>query len=264
MTEAIFKLYAFIFARKEFVKFNKFIYLLSLRGLGVLNYQSEYLMGERIWLKRYLKNRDKPVVLDIGANIGRYSSFVLGINNKSLVFAFEPHPRTFQTLIENVNETNFNAYNLAIGEKNGILELYDYASKDGSEHATLYKDVILDFHKDDPISHTVDVVKLDTFLKNKNIDIIDLLKIDVEGNEFKVLLGIQGYLKENKIKAIHFEFNSMNIVSKTSFKDFWDLLNNYNLYRILPGGGLLEIKSYSSILCEIYAFQNIIAILKTK
>lgn len=89
-----------------------------------------------------------------------------------------------------------------------------------------------------------------------------MLKIDTEGNEFKVLLGCLEALKEKRINAIHIEFNEMNIVSKVSFKDFWDLLSDYNFYRILPGGGLLPIKNYSPIMCEIYAFQNIVAILK--
>jgi hypothetical protein len=54
----------------------------------------------------------------------------------------------------------------------------------------------------------------------------------------------------------------MNIVSKSTFKDFWDFLSGYNFYRLLPGGALLPIEDYSPILNEIYAFQNIIAILK--
>lgn len=52
----------------------------------------------------------------------------------------------------------------------------------------------------------------------------------------------------------------MNIVSKTSFKDFWDLLSDYNFYRILPGE-LLPIKNYSPIMCNV-ALRNIVAILK--
>ena len=97
---------------------------------------------------------------------------------------------------------------------------------------------------------------------SQNVQVIDLLKIDTEGNEFNVLLGCKEFLKNRQVKAIHFEFNEMNIVSKVSFKDFWDLLSDYNFYRILPGGGLLPIKNYSPIMCEIYAFQNIVAILK--
>jgi hypothetical protein len=67
-----------------------------------------------------------------------------------------------------------------------------------------------------------------------------------------------------RIQAIHLEFNEMNIISKQSFKDFWDLLDAYDFYRILPGGKLLPIRVYKPISCELFAFQNLILILKPK
>ena len=117
-------------------------------------------------------------------------------------------------------------------------------------------------HKGNPISHLVEIITLDKLLSDKNIIEIDLLKIDTEGNEYNVLLGVKSFLKKRKIKAIHLEFNEMNIISKSTFKDFWDLLLDYKFYRILPGGELLPIKNYIPLMTEIYAFQNIVAILK--
>ena len=261
MLGIVYKIYGYIFARELFSKFNKFLYQISLRGLGVLNFQGEYLTGENAWLKKYLKNKRNPIVFDVGANVGNYSNAIFEINSGAKVYAFEPHPTTYLKLTSNVKYNQFEAFNVGVGQSKGILKLYDYDTKDGSSHASLYRDVIKDLHKGNPISHEVKIIELDSFLKNKNINEIDLLKIDTEGNEYNVLLGIKSFIESNKIHAIHFEFNEMNIVSKASFKDFWDLLNNYSFYRILPGGGLLAIKNYSPIMTEIYAFQNIIAIL---
>lgn len=140
------------------------------------------------------------------------------------------------------------------------MELFDYKNNDGSSHASLYKQVITDLHKGDVVSHKVNIVKLDELLKDFNKK-IDLLKIDTEGNEYNVLLGATSLLKN--INAIHFEFNEMNIISKTTFKDFWDLLNkDFVFFRILPYGKLLPIKNYSTIYCEIYHYQNIICLKK--
>lgn len=262
MFNLIYKFYGYLFSRIIFIKFNKFLYQISLRGLGVLNHQDQYLMGEKYWLNKYLKNKNNPIVFDVGANIGTYSKDILEANKSSLIYAFEPHPITYKNLTNNLSHINLQAFNVGVGRENGRLELYDYDTKDGSAHASLYRDVIKDIHKGNPISHSVKIIKLDEFLIDKNIEHIDLLKIDTEGNEYNVLLGAQDYLKHKKIKAIHFEFNEMNIVSKVSFKDFWDLLSQYEFYRILPGGELLKIKNYSPIGCEIYAFQNIVALLK--
>lgn len=263
MIEAIFKIYAYLFGGKIFIKFNKFLYQLSLRGMGILNYQSDYLSGEKLWLNTYLRKLQSPVVIDVGANVGKYSEDVLSINKNSHIMAFEPHPKTYKNLIDNITVNNFEPYNFGVGEKEGVLELYDYNVNDGSAHASLYKDVIKDLHNSESISHQVDIVKLDTFLKDKGIDAVDLLKIDTEGNELNVLYGVEEYIRSRKIKAIQFEFNSMNIISKSSFKEFWDFLSNYKMYRILAGGRLLEIKNYDPVWCEIYAYQNIVAILKS-
>jgi len=262
MLNLIYKVYAYVFGRVVFRKLNMFLYQIALRGLGILNYQGKYLTGEKGWLKKYLKNKKNPIILDVGANIGSYSKDVLESNKNSLVFAFEPHPKTYQNLVSNIQNTRFKAFNFGVGDETGKLELYDYDTKDGSSHASLYKDVIKDLHKGNPISHVVDIIKLDNFLSEQNISTIDLLKVDTEGNEFKVLLGCLKTLKEKKIKAIHLEFNEMNIISRVNFKDFWDLLSDYQFHRILPGGELLPIKNYSPTICEIYAFQNIIAILR--
>jgi FkbM family methyltransferase len=139
----------------------------------------------------------------------------------------------------NINLASFKPSNVGVGNENEILELYDYDTKDGSSHASLYRDVVKDLHKGNLISHFINIIALDQFLISQNIQAVDLLKIDTEGNEFNVLLECKKFLNSRKIKAIHFEFNEMNIVSKVSFKDF---LKEYELYRILPGGKLKNIR----------------------
>jgi hypothetical protein len=71
--DKIYNLYAHLFGRVIFLKLNRFLYHLSLRGLGVLNHQNDYLTGEKIWLKKYLKDKSDPLIIDVGANVGNYS-----------------------------------------------------------------------------------------------------------------------------------------------------------------------------------------------
>ena len=52
-------------------------------------------------------------------------------------------------------------------------------------------------------------IKLDEFIKNKNINNIDLIKIDTEGHEFEVLDGLKENI--NKVNYILIEFQSNNI-----------------------------------------------------
>lgn len=261
----LFRFYALLFSKPFFANFNKFLYQLSLRGLGVLNFEGKYLPGEKQWLKSYLQDKQSPVVIDVGANVGNYTGNIFKVNPSSVVYAFEPHPTTYSKLTDNMHKLSnkfFKSYNVGVGQEKGVLELFDYVGKSGSEHASLYKDVITDLHQGEVESLKVEIVALDEFFVKESIQAVDLLKIDTEGNEYKVLLGASSLLKGKKIRAIHIEFNEMNIVSGVTFKHFWDLLSDYNLYRLLPGGKLLPIKIYSPVTCEIYAFQNIVAYLK--
>lgn len=60
---------------------------------------------------------------------------------------------------------------------------------------------------------------------------------------------------------ITLEFNEINISSRTFFKDFLELLPNYEFYR-LPPDDMAKIERHNPVFCEIFAYQNVVAILK--
>lgn len=260
MPHLIIRAYRALFARKLFCKFNILLYRCSLSGLGVLNYENDKVSGEAWFLEKFLKGKISGVVFDVGANIGNYSNKVLEINSLVTLYAFEPHPKTFSELKNNIDQSNFFPVNAAAGDAEGILSLYDYKVNDGSSHASLYPDVIENIHHSESVEHKVRVISLGDFAKSNKIEKIDLLKVDVEGNELNVLKGFAEYIRSGKIEVIHFEFNEMNVLSGTYFRDFWKLLPNYDIYRLIPGG-MIRIEKYSPIFCEIFAYQNIVALL---
>lgn len=262
MLGKIISIYAFFFARPFFKKFNKFLHRLALSGLGILNYKSTVASGERAFLGEFLKNKT-GVVIDVGANQGNYSLEALGFNPSIRIYAFEPHPITFEVLSKKVGKRpNIMPINMGMSARPGKLHLFDYPSKDGSSHASLFQDVITELHgAGSAVSHEVALTTLDDFVSSQEISEITLLKIDTEGNELEVLRGGVNLITQGKIKAIHFEFNEMNVSSRAFFRDFWKLLENYRFYRLLPNH-MLEIKNYSPLSCEIFAYQNIVAILK--
>jgi len=263
MWKLVYDLYRLLFARTAFYKFHKFLYQLSLRGMGILNPESEKISGEGYFIERHVSKIKKGVVLDVGANVGKYSKLIKRMNQDIAIFAFEPHPSTYQRLIQNVDGMDIKTYNVGVGASDGSLYLYDYADKDGSPHASLYKDAIEQIHKGQAIAHKVRIISLDDFVTENNIDRVGLLKIDTEGHEMEVLKGFERCIRDNKVDLIHFEFNEMNIASRVCFKDFWEFLPNYNFSRMLQDG-LVPIRDYRPILCEIYAYQNIVAELKSE
>lgn len=260
MLSKFLKLYSKLFARKGLYKFHKLLYLMSLKGLGILNYQGFRISGEEFFIKKYLTTSKIKIVFDVGANTGEYAKKVRKYNSLAKLYCFEPHPKTYKNLIVNVNKIdNIELFNFGLGESAGTLKIFDYKNRDGSSHASLYKEVISEIHKSEVIEHEVAIRTIDDFIREKNIQKVDLLKIDTEGNELNVLRGASEALTKGKIDIIHFEFNEMNVISRTYFKDFYDLLKGYDLYRLLQDG-LVPIGHYNPVFCEIFAFQNIVAI----
>jgi len=102
---------------------------------------------------------------------------------------------------------------------------------------------------------------LDNFCKDKGINHINFLKLDVEGHEYKVLQGAKDLIGKNSIDFIQFEFGGANIDSRTYFQDFYYLLTPYyKIYRILKDG-LIAIDTYKEIY-EIFLTTNFLAISK--
>lgn len=256
--------YRFLFARTAFHGLNSFVYWCSLRGLGIMNYENDRVSGEEFLLRRVLAGRTAPVVLDVGANEGRYARSVCRASPDARVYAFEPHPATYRKLVAamaQVDAAGFRPVNAAVGMHGGSVELYDYRDEDGSSHASVHRDVIEGIHGAESVAHRVPMLSLDDFAAEQGLGRIDLLKIDTEGNEFAALRGFRQHIDRGLVDVIQFEFNEMNVVTRVFFKDFWDFLQGYELYRLLPKG-LARIEQYAPATCEIFAFQNIVAFRK--
>lgn len=257
----------FLLARPSQFKFWKRVTHLSLRFTGVGNYDEEGdITGENWVLNRLIKKHNIKTFFDVGANLGQYSVEAKSLNSDIIVYAFEAHPKTFEKLKLAVQGyEKFNVINVAVGnpdERNRSIQLYDYADNDGSQHASIYKEVFSEIHlSENLIQHEIELMALSEFCKKNSIDHISFLKIDTEGNEIDVLRGMTEFIDNSKIDFIQFEFNSMNL-GRHKFLDFWNILHrNYTISRLLPRG-LGRILEYNSVDTEVYIYQNYLAVRK--
>lgn len=261
----IFKVYAWLFGRPIFSKFNNFIYELALRGLGVYNYANRVISGEKWLLDHVVKKLGSDlIVFDVGANVGGYTKELIdsGVDTR-VIFAFEPHPITFSALKENTSKyACVVPISSALSDQEGEVALYDRADENGTSHASLDKRIFLIVHKVKSKFNIVKVDTIDAFSQRNMIDTIDFLKIDVEGFELKVLHGARKMLKDKKIRCIQFEFTQLNSVIGVFFKEFYEILSaDYDIFRLLPHG-LKAIDRYCPTTCEIFGYQNYVAIMK--
>jgi len=248
-----------------FVNFNKALFNMSLRGIGVLNWENDVISGERHLIKTILPKvirSDHPLFFDIGANVGNYSLTLLSSFPGAVIHAFEPHPINYLRLKERLSYENVVTHNVALGERSGKSILYDRLDSDGSLHASLHEAVISEIHKSQVTMHQIELERLDYFAEKEGILHIDFMKVDTEGNELAVLQGASKMIERGNIGFIHFEFNEMNIISRVFLRDFRKILKNYELFRVLPDG-LLPLrknpKAREYVEEELFAYQNIFA-----
>ncbi|GCL36873.1 glycosyl transferase, group 1 [Sphaerospermopsis reniformis] len=203
------------------------------------------------------------VVFDIGANIGDYSillSKLVGCTGK--IYSFEPTSSIYQKLKNRLLEfkcDNVCLVNKAVFSHNTQIEFNEFP-EEFSAWNSIGTPQMLDPCGSGtyvPIVNTelVEAITLDSFCHNNNIDIIDYLKIDVEGAESDVLQGASELLRNQKIRFIQFEISQkmlegLNRTAKTTF----DILiaNGYECHRITANGSIGENAKDSSSFYENY------------
>ena len=136
--------------------------------------------------------RSKRVVFDVGANIGYYALLAASlIENYGELYAFEPWPEVFQQLLQNGKLNKFSSLYLnqmALSDQDGQECLFlpsDMAWTNASliEGFTYQKEKIF-----------IETIRFDTYCLKNSVSVVDLIKIDVEGAELKVLRGMGALL----------------------------------------------------------------------
>jgi FkbM family methyltransferase len=179
------------------------------RGYGVgfqLLNTGQYDMQEMDFAKfilgQLLESRGEGVVaIDCGANIGVHTiEWAKFLHNRGHVIAFEPQESVYYALCGNLainNCFNVNAYNAAVGDSSGVIEIpkpnyfrpstfgsMELKQHDGSENIG---QSLTDMAK-------VEQVSIDSM----GLSRVDFMKIDVEGMEFDAVAGAADTIEKHK------------------------------------------------------------------
>jgi FkbM family methyltransferase len=259
MIERLLNIYALLFAKPIFRNLNYLLIQMGLRGIGVLNYRTSYLSGEDLVVRKIIDSLDTKggVVLDVGANEGNFTELILAESKNLRVLSFEPHPKTCSRLRQRFAKSRrVKILNCAVGNKTGEISLFDCDEHDGSQHASVFKDVIENTRGKKAKEYKVDLITLDSLRIEGDVQ---LIKLDVEGFELSVLQGAKKLINDKRPRFMVIEFNEMNINAHTFLSDITKELAGYRMDRILPGGQTLELnKPYRPWTHEIFAYQNLL------
>jgi FkbM family methyltransferase len=201
-----------------------------------------------------IKLRESPIIFDVGANKGQSIERFLKIFPNSTIHAFEPIKEEYLGIKEKFsNNKNIHVSNVALGEKqedktlnvmmrSGVSSFYDL--NENTEwlkvRSKQYQTSTKHFKKN---TENVKVISLDNYCEENKIEFIDLLKIDVQGHEEKVLEGSKKMFAKNSIQAVETEIMFDDVYKKhLSFSD----IEKY----LLPNFRFCGIKTYNNNLFE--------------
>ena len=204
--------------------------------------------AERIFYINYLQKG--MTVFDVGASIGELSLlFSRFVTPSGKVHAFEACAATFEklrTVCQLANRSWIVLNHKAVTDKNGIVKLHVY----DEEHAGWNSLADRPLHKyginvKPTYIEEVEATTIDTYCEENKLPRIDLLKIDVEGAEYQVLLGAYHMLKEKRIGCCTFEFGQTTFDMGNTPDEIEDYLNKcgYRIRNIVKGNPVFPGRS---------------------
>ncbi len=248
-----------ILGKKEYFNVWSKIYWLSLEGQNI-GRGGDYATSGELYvmhiLQKLFKHNNEIIIFDVGANIGGYTQELRNHFASAYIHCFEPANKTFIKLVNNLSSySKIKLNNCGIGDTQSEAILYYNENDIGL--TSLYNRECVNY----TATETIKVDTLDHYCNENEIERIDFLKMDIEGNELNALHGAQNLIRNGRISVIQIEFGGCNIDSRTFFRDFWNLLTpTYSVYRVMKNG-LLEIEEYKETL-ELFVTTNYIFINK--
>lgn len=193
--------------------------------------------------------KNSKVLFDIGANIGYYSLLGSSICHKKIeVFAFEPMPSIFDFLNKNCDANGFDnirCFQLALSDAEGEATFYGVVNPKFENLPQLTGDGGLSKEHSGKISKIqfkVNTIGLDDFVATHLSDKkIDLIKLDTEANEHRVLSAAHKVLSE------HRPIIQCEILKNQIETEIQNILDRYDyFYFRATDKGLVLVDSFSN------------------
>ena len=210
---------------------QKGIKFYSRSGTTDINEAIAILSGLEYPEKIIKNNKSKnPIVIDAGAHIGLFSLFIKNLKPSAQIFAIEPLKQNLKILTKNlaVNSIkDIKILNAALSDKNGKVNII-LPSKTDFDAANIVSKSKLYYKK-----HIVRSLTLGQLVNENNLDEVDLLKLDIEGAEYSIIIHDINTIK-SKIKNLLIEYHKEEEVEKIT--------------AILQNNGFRKVYEYRHIL----------------
>jgi FkbM family methyltransferase len=165
----------------------------------------------------------KPsIIFDVGANTGQYALLAHKYCSEATIHSFEPVKDTFVQLTSNTSKiTSIKPIQVGLHIEEKIVTINKYPSH---THASIINLKHVPYEKIG--EEKIQLTTGDSYMVAAGVEHIDLLKLDIEGNELEALKGLKNALANKKIRVIQFEYGYINILTKNLLWEYYELLES--------------------------------------
>ena len=191
-------------------------------------------------LKSLIKLNIKSA-FDVGSHEGETLDYFLKIKKLNKIHSFEPQSLIFKKLVKKF-KTNKKIIlnNVALSNKTQKKKMFinlltatsSFTKVNSNSDWLKIKNKIINQKNSRKKTIILKTSSIDTYVKKRNINKIDLLKIDTEGHELQVLQGAINSIKKKKIKYVLIELHFSNMYKHYSRFNIEKYLKDNNFYLI--------------------------------
>jgi len=205
--------------------------------------------GER-WLVEAMSPEITRFV-DVGANVGLWSALVLAHNPQAVGLAVEPGAEAIEQLRRRLPPA-VRVVEAAAGDAHGVMSFFEQPGAGEASSA-------IETWAHGGVAREVPVVTIDALMEQERWSHLDLLKIDAEGYDARVIAGAEQTLREQRIDVLQFEYNRPWRQAGCTLGAVTLLLQTvgYTLYVLRAGG--LERYDYPRF-GEFFGYSNFVAV----
>lgn len=207
---------------------------------------------------KLLGSCNPKLCIDVGGNKGDYTAALLSKFPNTRVVVFEPSSLNFGALKKRFTGLHNVSLEMAAISSEDQHSTFLYSDSNGSGLASLTKRRLDHFGITFDFSEVVRTVTFEKYWE-ENLDkqIIDLVKLDIEGHELPALQGFGDAIR--RVHLIQFEFGGCNIDTRTFFQQFWYFFKEkgFIIHRVTPLG-LESLDSYRES-DEFFSTTNFVA-----
>jgi FkbM family methyltransferase len=185
--------------------------------------------------------KEGDIFIDVGANEGFFT--ILGgriVGEKGKVLSIEPQNRLINVIKENINInklSNVDVVNVACSDGTKVKSIIYLCPSTVTGSSSMVRKYIIP-RKQEVICNTLDNIALKYKIKN-----IDLIKIDVEGYEYEVLLGAKNLLKTKSITNLLIDFHKS--ILDTRSINYYDIHNYIISHDYCLDGDKVNVNGYN-------------------